>query len=88
LPLKRAIYTSLETSGKAVFFTGATVALGVFSWVFSSIRLQARLGVILGALLLLNMLGALILLPALISIFKPKFIISPHPDPLPQGERE
>jgi len=36
----------------------------------------------------LNMLGALILLPALISIFKPKFIIPPHPDPLPQGERQ
>jgi len=74
LPLERAIYTSLETSGKAVFFTGATVALGVFSWVFSNIRLQARLGVILGSLLILNMFGALILLPALISIFKPKFI--------------
>ncbi|MDH5662038.1 MAG: MMPL family transporter [Elusimicrobiota bacterium] len=85
LPLKKAIYTSLETSGKAVFFTGATVALGVFSWVFSNIRLQARLGVILGSLLILNMLGTLILLPALISIFKPKFIIPPHPDPLPQG---
>ncbi len=88
LPLKRAIYTSLETSGKAVFFTGATVALGVFSWVFSNIRLQARLGVILGSLLILNMLGALILLPTLISIFKPKFVIPPHPEPLPQGERE
>jgi len=88
LPLRTAIYTSLETSGKAVFFTGATVALGVFSWVFSNIRLQARLGVILGSLLILNMLGALILLPALISIFKPKFIIHPHPKPLPQGERE
>ena len=86
LPFERAIYTSLETSGKAVFFTGATVALGVFSWVFSNIRLQARLGVILGALLLLNMLGALILLPALISIFKPKFIIPPHPPLSPKGK--
>jgi len=74
LPLKRAIYTSLETSGKAVFFTGTTVALGVFSWAFSDIRLQARLGVILGSVLVLNMVGALILLPTLISIFKPKFI--------------
>ncbi len=73
--LRGAIYTSLETSGKAVFFTGATVALGVFSWVFSSIRLQARLGVILGSLLILNMLGALILIPVLVSIFKPKFIL-------------
>jgi len=76
---EKAMYTSLETSGKAVFFTGATVALGVFSWLFSDIRLQARLGAVLGSLLVLNMVGALILLPALISIFKPKFI---YPSPL------
>jgi len=73
-PLKDAIYGSLETSGKAVFFTGMAVALGVFSWIFSDIRLQARLGAVLGSLLILNMLSTLILLPTLISIFKPKFI--------------
>lgn len=73
-PLKDAIYGSLATSGKAVFFTGMAVALGVFSWIFSDIRLQARLGIVLGSLLILNMLSTLILLPTLFSILKPKFI--------------
>ena len=71
---KEILYKSLVTSGKAVLFTGMTVALGVFSWGFSSIRLQARLGLSLGLLLILNILGALILLPSLIFIIKPKFI--------------
>ncbi|MGB9499325.1 MAG: efflux RND transporter permease subunit [Dissulfuribacterales bacterium] len=72
--METGIERALKTSGKAVFFTGATVALGVFSWGLSPIRFQARLGGILGALLILNMLGALILLPCLIRMIKPKFI--------------
>ncbi len=74
MPLAEAIYRSLKTSGKAVFFTGMTVAVGVYAWAFSPIRLQARLGLVLGSILLLNVIGSLILLPCLISLFKPKFI--------------
>ena len=69
-----ALRTSLVTSGKAVFFTGTIMALGVFSWAFSPIRLQARLGILLGSFLLLNMVGALVLLPCLVRMIKPKFI--------------
>ncbi len=69
-----ALRVSLITSGKAVFFTGTIMALGVFCWAFSAIRLQARLGILLGSLLLLNMVGALVLLPCLIAVIKPKFI--------------
>ncbi len=72
--LEAGIKKALETSGKAIFFTGATVALGVFSWGLSPIRFQARLGGILGALLVLNMLGALILLPCLVRMINPKFL--------------
>lgn len=74
LPLAEALHRSLASSGKAVFFTGVTVAAGVFSWVLSPIRFQARLGVLLGSLLLLNVLSALVLLPCLIAWLKPKFI--------------
>jgi uncharacterized protein len=73
--METCLRRSLETSGKAVFFTGATVALGVFSWGFSPIRFQARLGGILGAMLILNMVGALVLLPCLIGMIKPRFIL-------------
>jgi len=69
-----AIQRALITSGKAVFFTGLVIGTGVLSWLFSSIKLQAKLGAALGSLLLINMMAALILLPVFISLFKPNFI--------------
>jgi len=72
--LDGAILRALVTSGKAVFFTGSTVVIGVFAWVFSDIRLQARFGLLLGLLILLNILGALILLPVILRMRKPRFI--------------
>ncbi|MBN3037843.1 MAG: RND family transporter [Candidatus Omnitrophica bacterium] len=72
--IKIGLIKSLTTSGKAVFFTGATIVIGVFSWLISNICLQARLGAALGTLLLLNMIGALVILPALLVMFKPKFL--------------
>ena len=44
------------------------------TWVFSDIRLQARLGLTLGCLTCLNVMGSLILLPLFLRMFKPKFI--------------
>ena len=72
--LEEATLRSLITSGKAVFFTGATIAIGALTWVFSDIRLQARLGLTLGSLTILNMAGALILLPLFLRILNPSFI--------------
>ena len=71
---EEAIKRSLLTSGKAVFFTGTTIAVGSFTWFFSDVRLQARLGLNLGYLTCLNMIGALILLPLLLYLCKPVFI--------------
>jgi predicted RND superfamily exporter protein len=72
--LEEAILTALKTSGRAVFFTGATIAIGALAWVFSDIRLQARLGLTLGCLTCLNVMGSLILLPLFLRIFNPSFI--------------
>jgi hypothetical protein len=77
--LENAILRALVTSGKAVFLTGSTVVIGVLAWVFSDIRLQARLGLLLGFLIVLNILGALILLPVLFRLRKPHFIIKGIP---------
>jgi hypothetical protein len=77
--LESAILRALVTSGKAVFLTGSTVVIGVLAWVFSDIRLQARLGLLLGFLILLNILGALILLPILFRIRNPHFITKGMP---------
>jgi predicted RND superfamily exporter protein len=41
---------------------------------FSPLKFQAYMGVLLALLLLLNMLGALLLVPSMISLFKPGFL--------------
>jgi predicted RND superfamily exporter protein len=65
---------ALSTTGKAVIFTAMSVALGVSVLVFSELRFQALMGTMLAVVIVCNMLAALVLLPALISIIKPRFI--------------
>lgn len=63
--LPDAYVETLKSTGKSVAFTGLTLAIGVVLWVFSPIRFQADMGVLLTFMFIWNMLGALILLPAL-----------------------
>ena len=69
LGLKEAYLATLTSTGRAVLFTGVTLAIGVFTWVFSPIKFQADMGLLLVVMLLWNMLGALILIPALAHYF-------------------
>lgn len=72
-PLHQAYLETLKTTGTAVSFTGFTLAIGVFTWVFSPIKFQADMGILLTFMFLWNMLGALVLLPALAHfLLKPK----------------
>ena len=52
-------------TGKVVMLTGLTLAAGVASWAFSPIKFQADMGILLAFMFLWNMIGALLLLPAL-----------------------
>ena len=63
--LEEAYKQTLKTTGKAVAFTGITLAVGVIFWGFSSIKFQADMGILLTFMFLWNMIGALWLLPAL-----------------------
>ena len=65
LTLDAAYRETLNTTGAAVAFTGMALALGVVLWVFSSIKFQADMGILLTFMFLWNMIGALWLLPAL-----------------------
>jgi hypothetical protein len=64
-PVHEAYLETLKTTGRAVSFTGVTLAVGVATWVFSPIRFQADMGILLTFMFLWNMVGALTLLPAL-----------------------
>ncbi|MDN7124210.1 RND family transporter [Pseudidiomarina sp. 1APP75-32.1] len=60
---------ALDNTGKAVGFTGLTLAIGVATWIFSPIKFQADMGILLTFMFIWNMLGALILIPALARLF-------------------
>jgi predicted RND superfamily exporter protein len=68
LKLEAAFFEALKTTGTSVAFTGVTLALGVATWAFSALKFQADMGLLLVLLFLWNMVGALLLLPALISL--------------------
>jgi predicted RND superfamily exporter protein len=56
---------TLRVTGASVGFTGITLAVGVVTWVFSPLKFQADIGILLTFMFLVNMLGAMLLLPAL-----------------------
>ena len=62
---KDKIIRTLLTTGKAVFFTAFSVSLGILVWIFSPVKMAAKLGICLSSLLLLNMISSLVLLPSI-----------------------
>ncbi|MBS0579992.1 MAG: MMPL family transporter [Proteobacteria bacterium] len=66
---------TLRVTGASIIFTGVTLAIGVATWVFSPLKFQADIGIMLTFMFLVNMLAAIILLPALGAWFM-------HPDGL------
>lgn len=65
MSLSEAYYRSLLFTGKVVMLTGVTLAIGVITWIFSPIKFQADMGLLLAFMFLWNMLGALVLIPSL-----------------------
>jgi predicted RND superfamily exporter protein len=63
--LADSYYTALVSTGKMVVLTGVTLGVAVLTWAFSPIKFQADMGLLLAFMFILNMLGALILVPAL-----------------------
>jgi predicted RND superfamily exporter protein len=63
--LSEAYHATLLFTGRVVILTGITLATGVATWIFAPIKFQADMGVLLSFMFLWNMLGAMILLPAL-----------------------
>ncbi|MBJ7538644.1 efflux RND transporter permease subunit [Marinomonas transparens] len=72
--LSKSYLRALNFTGKVVMLTGVTLSVGVITWVASPIKFQADMGLLLAFMFIWNMLGALILLPALAHfLLKPKY---------------
>jgi predicted RND superfamily exporter protein len=65
LSVHDAYERTLRVTGASIIFTGITLAIGVMTWVFSPLKFQADIGIMLTFMFLVNMLAAIILLPAL-----------------------
>jgi len=72
LGLVDAYRDTLRLTGKAVLFTALTLGIGVGTWIFSDLQFQADMGILLAFMFIVNMIGALILLPALAYWLMPK----------------
>ena len=71
-PLRQAYFETLRGTGKAVIFTGATLGISVLTWLWSELQFQIDMGLLLLFMFTANMLGAILLLPALASfVHKP-----------------
>ena len=72
--LDESIRISITTTGMAVFFTGSTLVGGIIFWYFiSSLRFAADMSLLMSIVLAANMVGAMVLVPAMTSMFKPEF---------------
>ncbi|TAM12635.1 MAG: RND family transporter [Nevskiaceae bacterium] len=58
-------------TGKIVALIGVTLAVAVGTWAFSPIKFQASMGILLAFMFLWNMVGALVLIPALAAFIMP-----------------
>lgn len=74
--LAEAYRRSLDFTGRVVALVGLTMAAGVITWAWSPIKFQADMGILLTFMFLWNMLGALVLIPAL-----SHFLLNPRPAP-------
>jgi predicted RND superfamily exporter protein len=70
--IDEAVRRAVRTTGMAVSFTATCIVGGIFPWVFSNLRFQAEMAQLLSILMVINMLGAITIVPALYSIFRPK----------------
>mgnify|MGYP003600537681 CR=1 FL=1 len=79
MSLSQAYYKALLFTGKVVVLTGITLGIAVATWALSPIKFQADMGILLAFMFIWNMLGALILLPALAH-----FLLRPSSAPMVQ----
>jgi uncharacterized protein len=78
--VQEAYVRTLRVTGTSVIVTGITLAVGVSTWLFSPLQFQADIGLMLTFMFLVNMLAAILLIPALAA-----WMVKPAPVPQEQS---
>ena len=72
---EKAIVESLTTTGKAIMFTASIMLVGILPWYFlSDLKFMGDMGLLLSSVMLINMVLALLVLPLIVYVLKPKFV--------------
>jgi hypothetical protein len=79
ISLPEAVHQALATSGKAVTFTAVTMILGTLFWTLSSLRFNSEMGLLLALWMGISFLATMTLLPVLVVLLRPRFILRERP---------
>jgi len=71
----RAIVRAYNTTGKTVLFTGMSLTASIVYWCFFPMKFQAQMAILLVILLAFHLIGALLFIPPMVSLLRPKFAI-------------
>jgi hypothetical protein len=66
---------AIATTGKAIIFTGTTLVVSVVFWLFFPLKFQAEMAFLLMMLMIFHAIGALVFIPAMVSLFRPRFAV-------------
>ncbi len=69
--VQEAYLAALKERGSAVLITGVTLAIGVSTWFWSDLKFQVDMGVLLTFMFLVNMIAAVLVLPAIAAFLWP-----------------
>jgi predicted RND superfamily exporter protein len=81
-PLRESFVEALKQRGTASVFTAVTMTVSVATWAFSALKFQADMGILLAFMFLVNVFGAILLLPAMAAFL----IREPRPKTAEQGQ--
>jgi len=66
---------AIATTGKAIIFTCTTLVVSVMFWLFHPLKFEAEMAFLLMMLMIFHAIGALVFIPALVSLLRPRFAV-------------
>jgi predicted RND superfamily exporter protein len=67
---------ALTTTGEAVMFTGVTITTSMVLWLFHPLKFEAEMAFLLMMLMIFHAIGALVFIPAMVSLLRPRFAVA------------
>jgi predicted RND superfamily exporter protein len=86
--LEQAIAKALLSAGRGVLITAITLVTSVIIWSFSSLRLQADMGILIAIWLGISAATALFVMPTMVYVFRPAFIVGARKHPIEIAETQ